>query len=123
MISVNEAYNKGLDDAENVAIPKLTNALNGVDDGPFNNPRMEEIRVNILNKPVYQRDYNYVLDILLDKDIDTSTLGDVDNVIVEILKYCKSFANSRSSSKVTVKMKEFLTKLTVDLINKRDKLS
>ena len=46
-MNLQEAYNKGLDDAEKVAIEKLTNALDGMDDGPFNNPKMEEIRQRI----------------------------------------------------------------------------
>lgn len=43
-----EAYNKGLDDAENVAIQKLENTINGVEVAPFNNPKMEELRQRIL---------------------------------------------------------------------------
>jgi|LakMenE01Jun11ns_1017448.scaffolds.fasta_scaffold9959660_47 hypothetical protein len=51
-----EAYNKGLDVAENEAYQKLSNALQGVNDTPFINPKMEELRLKILQvkkqKPV-----------------------------------------------------------------------
>ncbi len=43
-----EAYNKGLDVAENEAYQKLSNALQGADDTPFMNPKMEELRLQIL---------------------------------------------------------------------------
>jgi hypothetical protein len=50
-MTIQEAYNKGLDDAETAAIAKLSNALQKIDDGPFANPAMEEVRQGILNKP------------------------------------------------------------------------
>lgn len=43
-----EAYNKGLDIAENEAYQKISNALQGLDDTPFMNPKMEELRLKIL---------------------------------------------------------------------------
>lgn len=43
-----EAYNKGLDVAENEAYQKISNALQGLDDVPFMNPKMEELRLKIL---------------------------------------------------------------------------
>lgn len=48
-MTIQEAYNKGLDDAESVAITKLLNTLNGVDD-PFLNPKFEEVRQAIKTK-------------------------------------------------------------------------
>lgn len=55
-MTIQEAYNKGLDVAENEAHDKLVKALDGVDSGPFNNPKMEELRLKILqikqNPPV-----------------------------------------------------------------------
>lgn len=47
-MTIQEAYNKGLDVAENEAHDKLAKALDGVDGGPFNNPKMEELRLKIL---------------------------------------------------------------------------
>lgn len=48
-MTIQEAYNKGLDDAENLAYLKLKKALSKIDDTPFNNPKMEELRQEILN--------------------------------------------------------------------------
>jgi len=48
-MTINEAYIKGLDDAENLTIEKFTKALEGYDAGPFNNPKMEELRQKILS--------------------------------------------------------------------------
>lgn len=49
-MTINEAYNKGLDVAENEAHEKLTKALSGLDAGPFANPKMEELRQKILQQ-------------------------------------------------------------------------
>jgi hypothetical protein len=47
-MTANEAYNKGLDVAENEAYQKISNALQGLDEGSFMNPKMEELRLQIL---------------------------------------------------------------------------
>lgn len=47
-MTINEAFNKGLDVAENEAIDKLTKALRSEVTEPFNNPKMEELRQSIL---------------------------------------------------------------------------
>lgn len=48
-MTINEAYNKGLDDAENTALDKLQKALLGLNTEPFTNPKMEEFRQKLLN--------------------------------------------------------------------------
>lgn len=48
-MTIQEAYNKGLDDAENLAYLKLKKALSKMEDTPFGNPKMEELRQEILN--------------------------------------------------------------------------
>jgi hypothetical protein len=47
-MTINEAYNKGLEIAENEAYQKISNALQGLDEGSFINPKMEELRLQIL---------------------------------------------------------------------------
>lgn len=54
-MTINEAYNKGLDDAENLAYDKLTRALEGIDSGPFINPIMEELRQKILDNDLKKK--------------------------------------------------------------------
>lgn len=48
-MTIQEAYNKGLDDAENLAYLKLKKALSKVEDTPFGNPKMEQLRQEIIN--------------------------------------------------------------------------
>lgn len=122
-----EAYNKGLDIAENDAYDKINKALNGIDDTPFNNPQMEAIRQNIISlasttvKP--DRDYNFVLDFLNGNDIDHQKLSNIEISILEILKFCKGLTGPTTKSKASVKAKCFLSQLRVDIINNHDKLS
>jgi hypothetical protein len=54
-MTINEAYIKGLDDAENAVITKLMNTLNDVND-PFMNPKLEEVRLLIVDKLSSKRD-------------------------------------------------------------------
>lgn len=65
MITPQQAYIKGLDDAELSVITKLTNTLNGVDD-PFMNPKLEEVRqqiVTIIERPVGNIDKDRLLKV------------------------------------------------------------
>jgi hypothetical protein len=124
-----EAYNKGLDVAENDAIEKLSKALDGVDTGSFNNPKMEEIRQRVLfqevQEPVivpYDRDYNYILDYLHGRHVELERLTDIDRSIIDILNFCEEIIGPKPRSRVSVKAKEFLSKLKIDLLNNRDKL-
>lgn len=121
-----EAYNKGLDDAENAVVVKFSNALSGNDDGPFGNPQVEEIRQKVLTmKPtvISDKDYNFIVDFLNDKDIDVDVMSDIDLSILEILTYCKEvIVGKKPRSRIATKTKDFLTKLEVDIIQNRDKL-
>lgn len=124
-MNINEAYNKGLDDAESAAVVKFSNAILGNDDGPFNNPQMEDIRQQLLNYSpavIAERDYEYIIRLIQDREIEVDNLSEVDKTIVDILLFCKKIIGKRSKSVIRVKFREFLTKLEVDLINKRVKL-
>ena len=44
---IQTAYNSGLNDAEDMAIDKFRTAFAGWDNGPFANPKMEELRQDI----------------------------------------------------------------------------
>lgn len=57
-MNIQEAYNKGLDDAENRIIDNLINLLNDKDyDVPFLNPKMEIVRQVIKDRSDY---YHYL---------------------------------------------------------------
>ena len=122
-MNIQEAYNKGLDDAEALIISKLSNAIVGKDDGPFNNPSMEELRNKILNNENNESNTDYILDILLNREVDMDSLLPSEQSIASMLVFCKSITTPRPTSKIAVKIKEFLTSMEVDLINNRDKLS
>jgi hypothetical protein len=129
-MTINEAYIKGLDDAENLAIVKFSNALIGNDDGPFNNPQMEDIRQQILTKNSPEQGElqltrnidDYTLRILLDQPIDHMSFNSLDRKVIEILEYIKSMNKPRASNKFAVKIKSLLTDLRVDFILNYDKL-
>jgi len=126
-----EAYNKGLDVAENTAIEKLVNALEGNDVGPFNNPQMEEIRQKILYQKnllqiphiiPYNRDYNYILNHLKGEIVEVEKLSDIDNSILTILKFCEEIIGPKPRSRVSVRAKQFLTNLKIDLLNNHEEV-
>ena len=129
-MNINQAYNKGLDDAENLAIAKLRNALSGIDDTPFNNSQMEEIRQNILSKkPEELGDTqtkrnidDYTVKILLGQPIDDMCLNSIDVKAIEIIKYIKSLDKPKLVNKISVKIKSLLRDLEVDFIKNNTKL-
>ncbi len=47
-MNIQQAYNKGLDDAENAVYKSLTDALASVDSGELANPKMESLRQLVL---------------------------------------------------------------------------
>lgn len=49
-MTIQEAFNRGLDVAEKNAIEKISKALNGEDCEQFSNPEMEEFRQQILKR-------------------------------------------------------------------------
>ncbi|MBF0208895.1 MAG: hypothetical protein HQK53_18690 [Oligoflexia bacterium] len=128
-MTAQEAYNKGLDDAENLAVVKFSNALIGNDDGPFNNPQMEDIRQQILNKPtnppfsLYSPcGDSYTLHVMLDEPFDKTNLNSLDEKVIEILEYVKSLVGPKPRSRISVKIKKLLTDLKVDFIKNYGKL-
>jgi hypothetical protein len=129
-MTINEAYIKGLDDAENSAIEKFSKALEGEDVGMFNNPKMEELRQRILygSRPeqgdlaLTRNIDDYTLRVLLDQPIDHIAMNSLDLKIVEILEYIKSVNKPRTTNKFAVKIKSLLTDLRVDFIKNYDKL-
>jgi hypothetical protein len=128
-----EAYNKGLDVAESIAVVKFSSALLGNDDGPFNNPSMEEIRQKILEnintilpEPVdiiSPYGDSYTVPVMLGTPIDDKHLNSLDKKVIEILKYIKSLVGPKPRSKISVKIKKLLTDLEVDFIKNYDKLN
>ncbi len=52
-MNIQEAYNKGLDDAENRIHKSYSDALVSIDSGKLANPKMEQLRLDIMarNKP------------------------------------------------------------------------
>ncbi len=126
-MTIQEAYNQGLDDAENSVVVKFSNALIGNDDGPFNNPQIEDIRQKILSLKqevvIFDKDYDYILDYLLTKTVDENKLSSIDKSIISILKFCEEIVGPKPRSRVSVKAKQFLTTLKIDLLNNRDKLN
>lgn len=132
-MNINEAYNKGLDDAESIAVSKFSNTLLGNDDGPFNNPRMEEIRLQILEKintvspepidVISPHGDSYTVPVMLGIPIDDKNLNSLDMKVIEILEYIKSLVGPKPRSKISVKIKKLLTDLEVDFIKNYDKLN
>lgn len=114
-----EAYNKGLDTAEEDAYEKLSKALEGSDVGPFANPKMEELRQKILCK---ETPVNFAVDFFMNKTIDESQLTSTELKILELFKFCKRVIPDRPSSKITVGLKDALRSIEVDIIKNDDKL-
>lgn len=52
-MTIQDAYNQGLTDAENTVIEKLTQALQYKETEPFNNPEMEKIREAMMVQLAY----------------------------------------------------------------------
>lgn len=47
-MNIQQAYNKGLSDSEDLVLRKLEAALNGIDEPPFLNPKMESLRKRVM---------------------------------------------------------------------------
>ena len=133
-MNIQQAYNKGLDDAESIAVAKLLNALNGNDDGPFNNPQMEEVRQKILvnGQP---KDFdiesiiisdsnllNAITNTLLGKPVGLEDLSPIERRVIDIMSEVRDISKSASKSKVSVKFRELITELEIDIIKEKSKL-
>jgi hypothetical protein len=119
MITVNDAYNKGLDTAENNALEKLSKALDGVDVGPFINPKMEELRQKLLH---CKGSSSFIMDFFNKIPIDDTTLSSTEVKILELLKFCKRIIPKRPTSKISVGLRDKITAIEVDIIRNSDKL-
>lgn len=80
-MTIQEAYNKGLDDAENLAYFKLKKALSKQEDTPFGNPKMEELRQEILNVSVPETITETLSDVYV--PLDDSIIDIIESIILE----------------------------------------
>ena len=111
------AYTKGLDVAENIAIEKLSQALDGCESGPFNNPKMEEIRQRILNTIPRNKDYRFILDYLCGREVDESQLIDVEKAILRLFKECNEISGPYCTrTKISTKIKQFMGEVRVQVL-------
>lgn len=124
-MNIQEAYNKGLDVAENDAYDKLTKALDGYDVGPFANPKMEELRQRLLftdTKDV-SPDTSYLLKFFKNEEIDESMLSSTDVKILELLRFCKRSIPKRPTSKITIMLRALISDIEIDILKNDDKLN
>lgn len=124
-MTVQEAYNRGLDVAENDAHEKFSKALVGVDAGPFANPKMEELRqqlLSIITSPIQNQDESFVIKFFKNEEIDETRLSSTDEKILDFLKYCKRSIPKRSVSRHSVLMREYIKAIEVDIAKNNDKL-
>jgi hypothetical protein len=115
-MTLQEAYNKGLTDAETVTIEKLNNSLNRVDDGPFANPELEAVRQRFLACVSEKNVIDILEDMINGKDFEYDNEG-TDNIIInfygDLMKYLVSTVGERN--KLGVRMKNSLSKVKYDL--------
>ena len=73
-MTITEAYNKGLTDAENLVIDKFSKLLNSEKVEPFNNPAMEELknRIHRVVSPNKQKSIDIKLISKLESSIKNS---------------------------------------------------
>lgn len=124
-MTIQEAYNKGLDDAESLVLSKMTNAVNHVDDGPFLNPSLEELRQTILNRIEVVPDNSNMVSVLksIIKGKEYEFEGDTEDTLVlkfyyDLIKHLRS-PNGRTSV-FSTKAKTMLSKVEYDLTMVKD---
>lgn len=128
-MTTQDAYNKGLDVAENEAYEKLSKALEGYDVGPFNNPKMEEIRQKVLFKPFEGGNDEFIN--LLEDAIKTKTYGElntgdfktkiISKFVLDLMKYNASL--SKRTSVIGVKLKNKFVGIKNSLTLGEDRLN
>lgn len=132
-MNIQEAYIKGLDDAENIAFEKLSKALNREDVSPFNNPKMESLRQSILNQVMVENTPDELLDhnpkedwssldivcsILNDEDYPDRAMTNRDALTIRCLKdlvsLCKKCIKKKTKDGLQMEavLKNFETELT-----------
>ena len=119
-MTIQEAYNKGLTDAETVTIENLNNALNRIDSGPFANPELEAVRQRLLACVSEKNILDIFEDMIQGRDYEYDNQG-TDNIIVsfygDLMKYLLSTVGERN--KLGVRMKNSLSKVKYDLTSFR----
>lgn len=113
-MTVQEAYNKGLDVAETEALDKLTKALDGLDVTPFTNPNMEQLRQRLLN--LKEGGTSFVLEFFEKNLIDESLLSSTEIKILDLLKFCKRIIPKRPTSKISVGLRDKIRSIEVELV-------
>lgn len=123
-MTIQDAYNKGLSDAEAVTIDKLNKALNRVDEGPFLNPELEAVRQRLLACVSEKNILDIFEDMIQGRDYEYDNQG-TDNIIVsfygELMKYLLSTVGERN--KLGVRMKNSLSKVKYDLTFERNRVN
>jgi hypothetical protein len=139
-MTIQEAYHKGLDDAEAAVISKLTNALKNIDDGRFANPELEKLRQDILTKPpvvvevekgppviiqVDDREIFDVLELMLYTD-DYNYVGSKEKTIIlgfygELMSYLRNRMSMKN--KLCVQVKNMISKVNYQLTFERTKVN
>lgn len=128
-MTVQEAYNKGLDTAETEAIEKLTNALQKIDGEPFVNPAMEALRQSILTieppAPVDDTELFTALEVIM-RGGTYSYVGPKEKTIIldfytELIAYLRPKMSRKNE--IGVKMKSLVGKADFQLTLERSKVN
>lgn len=123
-MTLQDAYNKGLTDAETVTIDKLTKTLNRIDDGPFPNPEMEAVRQRLLACVSERNIIDILEDMIHGREFEYDNQG-TDNIIIsfygELMEYLRGTVGERN--KLGVRMKNSLSKVKYDLTFERNKVN
>lgn len=135
-MTIPEAYNKGLDDAESAAIDKLTKALQKIDDAPFANPAMEAVRQSILNIPppvteppviIHTDDKEIfdVLELMLYTDNYTYVGNKEKTIILGFYSELMSYLRNRLAmkNKLSVQVKKMINRVQYQLTFERTKVN
>lgn len=123
-MNIQEAYNKGLGDAEAIVIEKFNNVLNGVDAGPFANPELEVIKQRLLDSISDKNTIKILENMINGEDYQYDNSG-TDSIIIafydNLMKYLLSTVGERN--KLGVRMKNSLSKVKFDLTFERNRLN
>ncbi len=123
-MTIQDAYNKGLDDAENAVIEKLNNTLNRVDDGPFANPELEAVRQRLLVGIPDKNILNIFEDMINGRDFEYDSHG-TDNIIIsfyaELMKYLLGTIGGRN--KFSVKIKDSVNRVKYNLTFEKNRVN
>lgn len=123
-MTLQDAYNKGLTDAETVTIEKLNNALNRIDSEPFANPELEAVRARLVACVSERNIIDILEDMINGNDFEYDNQG-TDNIIIsfygDLMKYLRGTVGERN--KLGVRMKNTLSKVKYDLTFERSRVN